>query len=323
MNRRALVTGAKGFIGRHTARALAAAGCDVIGIGHGNWKVEEARNFGVKQWIDTDVTLDALVRLDLPGPIDCVVHCAGSGAVSFSYTQPWEDFQRATVTTAAVLEWIRTRGGSRPRLVFVSSAAVYGDQGDADSTESSARSPISPYGFHKLSAEMLCESFSRFFDVPVSIVRLFSVYGEGLRKQLLWDALNKFASGEGQFFGTGDELRDWLHVEDAAGLLALAGLSRQGAFEVYNGGFEQATTRAVLSRLADAYGHVRPIVFNGATHKGNPGRLTSHCGRSTRLLTWAPRIRLQEGLDRYVAWFKEQPESLSSPGLPSAARAAR
>ncbi len=306
MGKTVLVTGARGFIGRHAARSLAALGCTVIGIGHGSWAPGDAREFGVHQWIDADITLDALNRRQLPGPVDCVVHCAGSGAVSYSYAEPWHDFQRATVTTAAVLEWIRNQVEPRPRLVFVSSAAVYGDQGDTDAMETSTRSPISPYGFHKLAAETLCESSSRFFEVPVSIVRLFSVYGEGLRKQLLWDALNKFRSGQSQFFGTGNELRDWIHVEDAARLLALAGLTEQASFEIYNGGFEHATTRAMLTRLAGAYGHDRGIVFNNESHKGNPRRLTSDCGHTRRLLNWTPAIRIQDGVERYAAWFKTQ-----------------
>jgi UDP-glucose 4-epimerase len=317
MSRQVLVTGAKGFIGRHAARALAAAGCSVTGIGHGAWSEADARAFGVSRWIDTDITLDALNAMAIDGPNDCVVHCAGSGAVSYSYARPWEDFQRATVTTAAVLEWIRNRVEPRPRLVLVSSAAVYGDQGDTEATETSVRSPISPYGFHKQAAEMLCESYSRFFEVPVSIVRLFSVYGEGLRKQLLWDALNKFGRGESQFFGTGNELRDWIHVDDAASLLAAAGLASQSIFEVYNGGAEHATTRDVLARLAGAYGHGPSIVFNGESHKGNPGRLTAQCGHTTRLLDWMPKVRLEDGLARYVAWFKEQAQSPSTAGAPT------
>jgi UDP-glucose 4-epimerase len=302
----ALVTGAKGFIGRHTSRVLASQGFTVFGIGHGDWTAEEARAFGVQTWVDGDVTLDTLNHLQLPGTVDCVVHCAGSGAVSYSYAQPWEDFQRATVTTAAVLEWIRTQAAPGPRLVFVSSAAVYGDQGDTDSMETSIRSPISPYGFHKLSAEILCESFSRFFDVRVSIVRLFSVYGEGLRKQLLWDALNKFRHGQTDFFGTGNELRDWIHVDDAAHLLALAGQVEQSGFEVYNGGFEHATTREVLESLASAHGRVGRVVFNGELHRGNPRRLTSDCSHTARLLGWEPKVRLADGLQRYVNWFQAQ-----------------
>ena len=303
----ALVLGAAGFVGRHTCRALAASGCTVIGIGHGRWTAKEAAGFGIDRWIDSDITLEALVALGDLGPVDCVVHCAGSGAVSFSYADPWQDFQRATVTTAAVLEWVRRQDKPRPRLVMVSSAAVYGDQGDTDATETAVRSPISPYGFHKLAAESLCESASRFFEVPVSIVRLFSVYGEGLRKQLLWDAMNKFSRGEDQFFGTGHELRDWLHVDDAAELLSAAALVPQSRFEIFNGAHRQATTAQVLQQLAAiSFPGISPH-FNGETHTGNPRRLTADCGHAGRLLSWTPEVDLADGLRRYAEWFQHLP----------------
>jgi UDP-glucose 4-epimerase len=318
----ALVLGAAGFIGRHTSRSLAALGCRVVGVGHGRWTDQEASEFGIQRWIEADIAFDALSGLTTLGEVDCVVHCGGSGSVSYSYAEPWQDFQRATATTAAVLEWMRQRAGTRARLVLVSSAAVYGDQGDTDAMETSVRSPISPYGFHKLCAEMLCESSSRFFDIPISIVRLFSVYGEGLRKQLLWEALTKFQSGESKFFGTGNELRDWIHVEDAAALLASAAVSRQPTFEIYNGGSEHATTREVLTRLASEYGHGQPIVFSGESHKGNPSRLTSHRGHTTRLLDWAPKIPLEEGIRRYAAWFKTHHHPSCDAGRKPAARAA-
>lgn len=302
----ALVLGAAGFVGRHACRALAANGCSVVGIGHGHWTAQEAASYGINRWVEADITLEALIGLDDLDTVDCVVHCAGSGAVSFSYADPWQDFQRATVTTAAVLEWVRRQDKPRPRLVVVSSAAVYGDQGDTDASETSVRSPISPYGFHKLAAESLCESASRFFDVPVSIVRLFSVYGEGLRKQLLWDAMSKFLRGDDQFFGTGHELRDWLHVADAANLLSAAALAPQSRFEIYNGANQQATTAQVLQRLASvSFPGVSPR-FNGETHTGNPRRLTANCGHACRLLGWAPQVDLADGLRRYAEWFLQQ-----------------
>ena len=302
-----IVLGAAGFVGRHTARALAIEGCRVLGLGHGRWAESEWRQWGLDNWLAADIGVESLDQIAAHAQPSCIIHCGGSGAVSFSYANPLRDFERATQSTIQVLEWIRLRAPQACRFVLVSSAAVYGDQGDTDPTENAVRAPISPYGVHKLVAETICESYSRFFDVSSSIVRLFSVYGEGLRKQLLWDALNKFRTGQRQFFGTGNELRDWVHVQDAAHLLALAGLAPQSSFEVYNGGFEHAPTRHVLSQLATAYGIDPDLIFNGETLKGNPRRLTANCGHTMRLLNWSPEVRLDEGLARYVEWFKAQP----------------
>lgn len=305
----AVVLGAAGFVGRHTVQALARRGYRVLGVGHGHWADAEWHRWGLSGWLEADISVEALDRVTAGEAPDCIVHCGGSGAVSFSYTNPLSDFERATQSTAAALEWIRLNGARRTRFVLVSSAAVYGDQGDSDVTENSVRAPISPYGVHKVAAEALCESYSRFFGVSASIVRLFSVYGEGLRKQLLWDALNKFSRGENQFFGTGNELRDWIHVEDAATLLTLAGLTLQSTFEVFNGGAVHATTRQLLDGLACAYGHAGGIHFNGEVHKGNPRRLTSDCGHTSRLLKWTPQVQLDDGLARYAAWFRSLPEA--------------
>jgi len=302
----ALVLGAKGFVGRHASRALAADGVRVTGLGHGAWSEQEALGWGVARWVEGEIDIDALESLGLEAPPDAIIHCGGSGAVSFSYGQPLEDFKRSVDTTAAVLEWVRREQRSPCRLVVVSSAAVYGDQGEVDLTEMATRSPVSPYGFHKLAAESLCDSYARFFGVKVSVVRLFSVYGQGLRKQLLWDAMNKFSRGEDQFFGTGRELRDWIHVDDAARLLAAAAWAPQADFEIINGGHRHADTRTVLERLAASAGLPLRPRFNGETHAGNPRRLTADCGHARRQLGWTPAISLEDGLARYATWFAQE-----------------
>ena len=298
------VLGAAGFIGRHVSRELAAQGMYVIGSGHGGWQEAEWRDWGLSGWMDADISLNAMDKMPSSAVPQCIFHCGGSGTVSYSYALPLQDFERGTRSTASVLEWTRLHGNGKCRVVMVSSAAVYGDQGDIDATENATRAPISPYGFHKVAAESICDSYSRFFSVPVSIVRLFSVYGEGLKKQLLWDALNKFKKGQSQFLGTGNELRDWIHVADAARLLALAGLSSQSEYEIYNGGNEKATTREMLTHLAAAYGYDKKIVFNSETHIGNPHRLTANNTHARRLLNWTPMVSLKPGLQRYVDWFQ-------------------
>jgi UDP-glucose 4-epimerase len=286
----------------------------VLGLGHGDWALSDLSRWGLSRWVSGDIGVEGLNKLVQNDVPSSVVHCGGSGAVSFSFSNPIEDFQRAAETTAVVLDWIRLRCPKACRFVLVSSAAVYGDQGDTDFSESSVRLPVSPYGVHKLTAEILCESYSRFFGVSSSIVRLFSIYGEGLKKQLFWDAIIKFRNGKSQFFGTGNELRDWLHVEDAARLLALASLKQQSIFEVYNGGGEHATVKSVVGELAKVVGHEGEMTFDNKNHQGNPHRLTSNSSHAAEVLGWKPEINLLDGVLRYGLWTLGCVESINSDG---------
>jgi UDP-glucose 4-epimerase len=298
----ALVLGAGGFIGRHVCRTLSERGFVVLGIGHGQWSEQEQRDHGISRWLDADIDAGTLKRVTEGTTPAVVLHCAGSGAVSHSFSAPAADHQRSVGTTLAMLEYARTLSIA-PRVVLTSSAAVYGDQGNVDIAEDAPLRPMSPYGYHKVMAEMLCESYSRFFSIETRVVRLFSVFGQGLRKQLLWDALNKFKRGETSFFGTGEELRDWIHVEDAARLLATAATSPAGRHHAYNGGGFRATTCDVLCRLAAAAGTAFVPEFSGEVHTGNPRRLTANHHRATSELGFTAEIALDEGLQRYADWF--------------------
>lgn len=304
-NRRtALVLGAAGFVGRHVCRHLVEEGFSVLGLGHGQLTAEELQQHGLTVWLNADITLKTIQEVCEGKHLALIVHCAGSGAVSHSFASPANDFSRSVDTTLAMLEFARLQP-TPARVVLASSAAVYGDQGDRDIPEETSVAPISPYGYHKAMAEMLCESYSRFFGLETRIVRLFSVYGEGLRKQLLWDALNKFKRGTPSFFGTGEELRDWIHVDDAARLLCLAALSGGTNHAVYNGGHVRANTLQLLTMLAKASQTSLEPVFSGEVHPGNPRRLTASHERAAAL-GFQPRIDLLQGLQRYATWFRTE-----------------
>ena len=107
---------------------------------------------------------------------------------------------------AAVLEFSRLHAPDA-RIVLPSSAAVYGAVERTPIEEIDVLRPVTPYGAHKKIAEDLCASFGRYCGVKSAVVRLFSVYGPELRKQLLWDASWRVSRNENGFFGTGRELR--------------------------------------------------------------------------------------------------------------------
>ena len=243
------VAGAHGFIGRHVARYFARHGHTVAGMGHGNWKPDEWRSWGLSEWRVSDISIEDLARY--ANTPDVIFHCAGSGSVAFSFSDPLADFHRTVTTTANVLEYVRTKSPTT-RVVYPSSASVYGIAEVLPITEDSRCAPISPYGVHKWIAEQLIVSYGRQYQISASIVRLFSVYGCGLKKQLLWDGCRQLASGNHVFMGTGNEMRDWLYVDDAAELLCVAADHASPLCPVANGGTgEGISVRELLTHLAN------------------------------------------------------------------------
>jgi UDP-glucose 4-epimerase len=297
-----LVTGANGFLGRHTSRVCARHGHRVIGIGHGYWTEEEAHFWGVSIWHELDVTLAGLLaHAERP---DLIIHCAGSGSVGFSFDNPAQDFERTVETTLEVLEYIRTCAPDA-RLIYPSSAAVYGRAARTPIPVNSPLSPISPYGVHKQIAEDLCRSYGRSFGLHVAVVRIFSAYGSELRKQLLWDACRKATRGEYGFAGSGRETRDWVHAEDVANLLLLAGAHTSPDVPVVNGATGDGASNAeVLAVLFAALGVDRVPEFSGSQRSGDP---EVYVGDATeaRVWGWSPRHDWRCGVREYASWFKE------------------
>lgn len=248
MHKTALVAGGYGFLGRAVAHELKQWGYRVVGIGHGRWSKEEALAHGFDVWLTADVSLASLTTID--ECFDVVVHCAGSGSVGYSQTNPLQDFYKTANSTADLLEYLRLNR-SQALLIYPSSAGVYGAKDDKPIGESAALNPISPYGYHKKIAEDLLASYSRNYGTRVAIVRFFSIYGPGLTKQLLWDACIKLstATSEASFWGTGAETRDWIHLEDATALIARLAVNSE-PFSVVNGATGLASRCRPCSRCS-------------------------------------------------------------------------
>lgn len=311
---RILVTGARGFIGSNLARHLVKSGHTVCGLGHGQWPEPSARAAGVWPWMNSDVTAASLRLLRQSfGIPDVVFHLAGGSSVGAALANPREDFARTVVSTAELLEWVR-QDSPVTRVIVVSSAAVYGAGHVGRITESSILAPFSPYGHHKRMMEQLCISYADSFGINVRIARLFSVYGAGLRKQLLWDLCTRLGEGAPQLRlgGCGEEIRDWIHVRDVA--RALEHVMELAGFEdrVVNVGTGIGTpVRQIAAAIATQWaqsGSPVGIEFNGESRAGDPFSLVAQ----TNVLAesgfeWA--VKLEWGLADYVCWYRGLLES--------------
>ncbi|MEO6407253.1 MAG: NAD-dependent epimerase/dehydratase family protein [Burkholderiaceae bacterium] len=303
MNQSVLITGGFGFLGRAVARRFKREGWRVLGIGRGRWPAEEALARGFDVWLDAGVSLPSLMTLN--ERFDLVVHCAGNGSVGYSLTNPLQDFYKTVQGTADLLEYLRLTESSA-LLVYPSSAGVYGARPDAPIRETDPLEPISPYGVHKKITEELLASYSRSYGVRVAIVRFFSIYGRGLTKQLLWDAsarLRAATDPPAVFWGTGEETRDWISSEDAAGLIGVVAQS-DAHFCILNGASgERVTVRRTLELLNHALGGEAQFEFNGAVRPGDPRFYHADVSRA-QALGWKPAIALEQGMANYVRWLR-------------------
>ncbi len=306
MKKTAFVTGASGFLGRYVARCLAKHGFHVSGIGRDNWRGCQPSEWGIDFWKTADVTMENLVELsEAVGEPAVIAHCAGGASVGFSLDHTREDFHSTVTTALEVLEFARRRA-PRVRVAYPSSAAVYGTADVALLSESAPLAPISPYGLHKKIVEDLFIYYAARWRAPAVLVRFFSLYGEGLRKQLLWDACNKARDGAFSFFGAGDELRDWLHVSDAAELFRIAVEHADLDCPIVNGGTgEGCSIRVVLTQLGRLWSPRVVPAFSRNTKPGDPRRLVADIRRAQ---SWgfAPKVELISGLAGYVSWFRKE-----------------
>lgn len=301
------ITGAKGFIGRHLAGKLRSTGNDVAGLGHGHWP--DARDWGVSTWINGEITggnLEILQRIT--GRPEVIYHLAGGASVGASLDNPRNDFAKTVDAASELLEWIRLESPDA-KIIIASSAAVYGGAHSGRISETAPISPYSPYGYHKHLVEELCRCYGRHYGIQGAIVRLFSVYGQQLQKQLLWDLCCKLEENQGivTLGGTGDELRDWTDVRDVVMALPIISQRVSELIPTINVGTGLGTPVRDVARMvgqawAELSGVDANINFSGEARAGDPFSLIADVGLMKGSGVEA-KISVESGAAEYVRWF--------------------
>jgi UDP-glucose 4-epimerase len=302
----AWITGARGFIGRHLSEHLNRRGFRVSGIGHGAWVEQEALAWGLSKWVNGDIHASNLQSLKAAvGSPDVVFHLAGGASVGAAIAAPHEDFFRTVVSTINLMDWIRLESPETVSVV-ASSAAVYGAGHVSHIVESDSTDPISLYGNHKLMMERICRSYAATFGLRVTVARLFSVYGNGLMKQLLWDLCSKLRSSGREpvkLGGTGAELRDWIHVRDAVHALTRLGDLAAPTAPIMNVATGVSTSiREIADLVLEAWPQDRRVVFTGEVRSGDPVSLVADCSRLSAV-DYTAGIEVGAGVKEYVAWY--------------------
>jgi UDP-glucose 4-epimerase len=206
-----------------------------------------------------------------------------------------------------LFDWLRRESPST-KVIAVSSAAVYGAGHVAAISETAELRPHSPYGYHKLMMEMICRSYGASFGLQSAVARLFSVYGRGLKKQLLWDLCTKLATATRavELDGSGDELRDWTDVRDVT--KALAELPRWAASSVPTLNIATGIgtrVRDIAEGIIASWSAVDQVElrFSGKARPGDPFSLLADSSQANSK-GMACLTTVADGLADYVAWFR-------------------
>jgi len=291
------VIGAAGFIGTHLCRQLAEAGAEVLAVSRRRPPEPPGTAFLEASLADPE-TAEAVAG----GGFDQVHLLAGTALVGPSLEDPAADLRANAGDLVAFLEAMRRRGATAT-FVHVSSAAVYGEPASLPVGVDAPTRPVSPYGVSKLAGELYARLYSQLFGLRTVAVRPFSVYGSGLRKQVVWDILARLDGAQpAGLRGSGRETRDFVHVADVCSALRVAAeRGRPGA--VYNvcGGVETSIAE-LADRLRGLVGGP-PLSFSGEAAPGNPQRWRGDPSE-LEALGWQRRIGLEEGLAETAAWFR-------------------
>lgn len=301
-----LVTGAGGFLGSHICRYFFENGAQVTGIDcfPEFGKIKDGEGLS-ERYVMTlpDKRFAEMLRKTKP---DMVIHCAGSASVPLSMAKPYADFNGNAAVTAFVLECLRKESPDSFFVLF-SSAAVYGNPKKLPVSESAICGPISPYGYHKLICELMVEQYSKLWNIRAAVIRIFSAYGEGLQKQVVYDLTRKFRDlnpGVVELYGTGDETRDFIHAEDVAqAVFCIVGKSATGVFNVASGAELKIAELARLIR--NTVGSSKTIFFNGKIRQGDPLKWRADI-RKLKELGFEPKISIDDGVRNYCKWAGSQ-----------------
>ena len=293
-----LIIGSEGFIGKNIVNFYLHKNVNVAGV-----DVTESTN-KIKYFRVSDLTYN--LNDTLLGYIpDICFYCGGSANVQLSIEQPYKDFLLNVERVSSALDGLM-RINKNCKFINISSAAVYGNPKKFPVEENCPFEPVSPYGWHKFQSENLCQEYFNRFGIPTCSVRPFSIYGSGQRKLLFWDVYQKVKKKEPMtFFGTGNETRDFIYIEDF--VKALDSIIMCGEFngDCYNIAFgEETTIKMAISTFLEILEVKHELIFTSIDRNGDPGHWHADISKLKRT-GFTPSITLKQGLQQYKTWLKE------------------
>jgi len=311
---RILVTGAAGFIGSNFVRMITTGQLqgitevkvlDKLTYAGVKANLATVENFPNYQFIQGDIC-DAVHVSQLISGVDAVVNFAAESHVDRSISGAEDFVQTNIVGVQVLLDAIKT-SGKNIRFLQVSTDEVYGSITDGSWTEDWPLQPNSPYSASKASGDLLARSYNRTHGMDVVITRCSNNYGTyHFPEKLIPLFITNLIEGKKvPVYGTGENVRDWLHVDDhCRGIYSVLMKGRSG--EVYNiGGGRELTNNEITSLILEAMGANESSIEYVKDRKGHDLRYSVDWTKIKRELGYEPQVKFEDGLRETIQWYRD------------------
>jgi len=300
-NKRVLVTGGAGFIGYHLCTKLTSLGSDVTVYDNlSSGKLQNVKDVPKTKFTKGDIL--NLKQLCNAEKADVIYHLAAQVVVPYSMENPTEDFETNARGTLNVLEKARKDDS---RLIFASSAAVYGNPTMLPTSEEYGFHPFSCYGLSKVVGEEYCEMYASQYGLDITIFRFANVYGSRCHG-VINDFLDKLAKNPEklEIIGTGQQSRDFVHISDVVEALQSVALNEKTFGQTYNLGFGKTTKIIDLAKMILkilGLTEKTQITTTNVSWKGDINTIWFDITKAKKELNWIPKITLEDHLKKLIA----------------------
>ena len=318
MSKKYLVTGAAGFIASQVSKRLLDQGDRVVGVDNLNdyydvrlkeWRLDQLKAYpNAENFLFAGLDIEDQTKLgDLfkaEGPFDAILNLAARAGVRYSMENPHVYLSTNSQGTLNLLECMLVQGCKK--LVLASTSSLYAGQKMPFTEDLAVNEPLSPYAASKKAGELMSYSYHKLYQMDVSVVRYFTVFGPAGRPDMSpYRFIKWITEGETiQMYGDGSQSRDFTYVDDIAqGTIEAI---QDVGYEIINlgNGREPTSLNIIISKLEKLIGRKAKIDYK-PFHVADLMETWADISKAKRLLDWEPQVSLDEGLEKSVQWYMD------------------
>jgi len=295
-----LVVGGSGFIGGTVVQSLAKRGVETIGYD----LIHTSSADSQKNWIRADILeMQSIERIFFEYNVDSIVHLVGLPAIDYCQKNPHFSFLLNVMSVQNTLEAMRM--ADIPKIVFASSATVYGNSNHKSLRETDETHPTTVYGWHKLVAENAIRAYGDAYGIRSTILRLFNVYGGDpkIGKEVVSTFINRGLKGEPLIVKGPEKYRDFVHIEDVADAFTRSVTGNHDNSVTLNVGTGRRTTLKQLALMINSYFPQSKVIVENVSDDGTG--LIANATSAKEVLGFSAR-NPKEGIADHVKKYAER-----------------